>query len=346
MDALRGETRTMVFYEAPHKLLATLEDMAAVFGPDRRISLCRELTKLHEEVLRTTLGEAAALYRQTPPKGEFVLVLAGAAPESAPACTLEEAARRAQALMEGGLSRKAARRAAQETGLPKNAIYDATPIIANVALFFCRKLDRAPRIRYNILVRQSLTCFPKPPYLTRIEGPPPKRNVVSSSLAGGASSEIPMTAPFRLTAKTALSWEFRLRDRLAPLDSVPGLVANWVRPAFAVYAMASLEIPMTAPFRLAAKTALSWEFLRFRIRLASLDSDPAWVANLICFAFAADAMTSLEIPRTAPFPPCGEKLRYHGNFFASGTDSLRWTRPRGWLLTWCFMLLPYMRWSV
>ena len=127
LDALRGETRTMVFYEAPHKLLATLEDMAAVFGPDRRISLCRELTKLHEEVLRTTLGEAAALYRQTPPKGEFVLVLAGAAPESAPACTLEEAARRAQALMEGGLSRKdAARRAAQETGLPKNAIYDAT----------------------------------------------------------------------------------------------------------------------------------------------------------------------------------------------------------------------------
>ena len=117
----------MVFYEAPHKLLATLEDMAAVFGPDRRISLCRELPKLHEEVLRTTLGEAAALYRQTPPKGEFVLVLAGAAPESAPACTLEEAARRAQALMEGGLSRKdAARRAAQETGLPKNAIYDAT----------------------------------------------------------------------------------------------------------------------------------------------------------------------------------------------------------------------------
>ena len=72
LDALRGETRTMVFYEAPHKLLATLEDMAAVFGPDRRISLCRELTKLHEEVLRTTLGEAAALYRQTPPKGEFV----------------------------------------------------------------------------------------------------------------------------------------------------------------------------------------------------------------------------------------------------------------------------------
>ena len=78
-------------------------------------------------MLRTTLGEAADRYRQTPPKGEFVLVLAGAAPKSTPACTLEEATQRAQALMERGLSRKdAARQAAQETGLPKNAIYDAT----------------------------------------------------------------------------------------------------------------------------------------------------------------------------------------------------------------------------
>ena len=127
LEALRTETRTMVFYEAPHKLLATLEDMSAVFGPDRRVSLCRELTKLHEEVIRTTLGEAAQRYRQAAPKGEFVLVLAGATPEHAPVSTLEEAAHRALTLIEEGLSRKdAARQAALETGLPKNAIYDAT----------------------------------------------------------------------------------------------------------------------------------------------------------------------------------------------------------------------------
>ena len=127
LDALRTETRTMVFYEAPHKLLATLEDMAAVFGPDRRISLCRELTKLHEEVLRTTLGRAAAHYRQEAPKGEFVLVLAGAEPERPCLCSVEEAAARARALMDQGWSRKdAVRQVAQETGLPRNAVYDAT----------------------------------------------------------------------------------------------------------------------------------------------------------------------------------------------------------------------------
>ena len=127
LEALQTETRTMVFYEAPHKLLATLEDMSAVFGPDRRVSLCRELTKLHEEVIRTTLGEAAERYRQAAPKGEFVLVLAGATPEHAPVSPLEEAAHRALTLIEEGLSRKdAARQAALETGLPKNAIYDAT----------------------------------------------------------------------------------------------------------------------------------------------------------------------------------------------------------------------------
>ena len=109
------------------KLLATLEDMAAVFGPDRRISLCRELTKLHEEVLRTTLGRAAAHYRQEAPKGEFVLDLAGAEPERPCLCSVEEAAARARALMDQGWSRKdAVRQVAQETGLPRNAVYDAT----------------------------------------------------------------------------------------------------------------------------------------------------------------------------------------------------------------------------
>ena len=127
LESMVKEVRTMVFYEAPHKLCNTLEDMAAVFGSDRPISLCRELTKLHEEVVRTTLGEALQKYTETPPKGEFVLVVAGAAPEEKPAATAEDAAARALELMESGMSRKdAARQAAKELGLPKNLVYDAT----------------------------------------------------------------------------------------------------------------------------------------------------------------------------------------------------------------------------
>ena len=78
LESLKTEQRTMIFYEAPHKLVSTLEDLSEAFGSDRPISLCRELTKLHEEVVRTTLGEAVAKYTQTPPKGEFVLIVAGA----------------------------------------------------------------------------------------------------------------------------------------------------------------------------------------------------------------------------------------------------------------------------
>ena len=127
LESLQKEERTMIFYEAPHKLCTTLEDMAEVFGSDRPISLCRELTKLHEEVVRTTLGQALEKYTETPPKGEFVLVVAGATPEEKPAATAEAGAARALELMEGGMSRKdAARQAAKELGLPKNLVYDAT----------------------------------------------------------------------------------------------------------------------------------------------------------------------------------------------------------------------------
>ena len=126
LESLRKERRTMIFYEAPHKLLATLQDMADTFGADRSISLCRELTKLHEEVVRTTLGQAIQKYTDTPPKGEFVLVLAGAPEETAPAASPDDAAARVEALMAGGLSRKdAVRQTAQELNLPKNVVYDA-----------------------------------------------------------------------------------------------------------------------------------------------------------------------------------------------------------------------------
>ena len=125
LDSLKKETRTMIFYEAPHKLLSTLEDMAEVFGADRPISLCRELTKLHEEVVRTTLGEAVAKYTENAPKGEFVLIIAGAQPEVEEVPTEEDAAGYLKRLITGGLSRKdAIKQTAKDLGLPKNVVYD------------------------------------------------------------------------------------------------------------------------------------------------------------------------------------------------------------------------------
>ena len=126
LQSLKKEQRTMIFYEAPHKLVSTLEDMAEVFGSDRSISLCRELTKLHEEVVLTTLGAAVQKYTATPPKGEFVLVVAGAPEEIPESASLEDAAARVAQLMAEGLSRKdAVKQTAKELDLPKNAVYDA-----------------------------------------------------------------------------------------------------------------------------------------------------------------------------------------------------------------------------
>ncbi len=126
LESLAAETRTMIFYEAPHKLLNTLEDMAAVFGPDRSISLCRELTKLHEEVVRTTLGGAIEKYTEAPPKGEFVLVLAGAEPVIRETATEADAAAMVAQRMAEGMSRKdAIKETAKALNLPKNVVYDA-----------------------------------------------------------------------------------------------------------------------------------------------------------------------------------------------------------------------------
>jgi 16S rRNA (cytidine1402-2'-O)-methyltransferase len=116
----------MIFYEAPHKLLATLQDMADTFGADRPVSLCRELTKLHEEVVRTTLGAALEAYTAQPPKGEFVLVVAGAPAQEKVCATAEDAAVRVKELMQQGISRKdAIKQTAKELDLPKNVVYDA-----------------------------------------------------------------------------------------------------------------------------------------------------------------------------------------------------------------------------
>lgn len=126
LDGLRGESRTMIFYEAPHKLRQTLGDLEAVFGAERPISLCRELTKLHEEVIRTTLCGARALYTAQEPRGEYVLIVAGAAPETQETPTEEQLLALVREQMAQGLSRKDAVKAvSKQTGCAKNALYDA-----------------------------------------------------------------------------------------------------------------------------------------------------------------------------------------------------------------------------
>lgn len=126
LDSLRNETRTMIFHEAPHKLRSTLEDLCSAFGPDRKIALCRELTKLHEETLRMTLGEAVAYYEEITPKGEFVLVVEGGEAKEKAALTLEDGVAQVLALMEQGQRLKdAAKEVAAHTGLSKNELYAA-----------------------------------------------------------------------------------------------------------------------------------------------------------------------------------------------------------------------------
>ena len=117
-------THTLIFYEAPHKLQGTLEDMLTFFG-DRKISLCRELTKLHEEVIRTTLAQAVQMYREVKPKGEFVLVIEGAKDsELSPAETIEQALEQVKTLMQKGMrGADACKEIAKATGFSKGELY-------------------------------------------------------------------------------------------------------------------------------------------------------------------------------------------------------------------------------
>lgn len=125
LQSLKNDPHTLVFYEAPHKLCRTLSDLYEVFG-DRRIALVRELTKIHEEVFRTTLSGAIAHYAANPPRGEFVLVIEGAPEDTGETepMTLQEAVRMARQQMEQGTSAAAAaKEAAALSGLRKNEIY-------------------------------------------------------------------------------------------------------------------------------------------------------------------------------------------------------------------------------
>lgn len=126
LEKLRHETSVMVFYEAPHKLKATLADMSDFFGGERRISLCRELTKLHEEVLRFTLAESVEYYNINDPKGEFVLVLDGAPETFETEITVEQALEQVQKLVDmGERPVDACKAVAKEYGLKKGELYSA-----------------------------------------------------------------------------------------------------------------------------------------------------------------------------------------------------------------------------
>lgn len=125
LEEVRRERRTLIFYEAPHKLAACLEDMAQVLG-ERKVSLCRELTKIHEEVRRTTLPEAAAYYQENAPRGEFVLVVEGC-PETeaqSEAISFEDAVELVRRLAGSGTAlSQAAKDVARQTGYKKNDLY-------------------------------------------------------------------------------------------------------------------------------------------------------------------------------------------------------------------------------
>ncbi len=115
---------TLIYYEAPHKLRQTLADLSKSLGGGRNAALCRELTKLHEEVIRGTLDELSAIYEQTEPRGEYVIVIEGAAPEQAEGMSLEQAAELARSYADGGMKlSEACKTAAQAAGVSRKELY-------------------------------------------------------------------------------------------------------------------------------------------------------------------------------------------------------------------------------
>lgn len=126
LEQLHSETGLMVFYEAPHKLRGTLADLSGFFGSDRKISICRELTKIHEEVLRFTLGEAVEYYSVHEPRGEYVLVVQGTDGNTSSQLTPEEAMKQVEKLVAmGERPVDACKAVAKECGMKKGDLYSA-----------------------------------------------------------------------------------------------------------------------------------------------------------------------------------------------------------------------------
>jgi len=124
LEILRLETRTMILYEAPHRLLRTLDDLAASLGKERRIAIAREITKLHEEFWRGSIEDAIDYFTAHAPKGEFTLVLEGAESSEKPVWTEEIILRELQNLIDSGISRsEASRQLAELADLPRRQVY-------------------------------------------------------------------------------------------------------------------------------------------------------------------------------------------------------------------------------
>ncbi len=128
LESVKNDTRTLIFYEAPHKLVSTVEDMRKAFGGDRRVALVREITKIHEEVMRSTLDEAALFYSENKPRGEYVIVVEGADVKEASAQgEWEDIPLREHIdkyIAEGMTSKEAIKRAALERDIPKREAYN------------------------------------------------------------------------------------------------------------------------------------------------------------------------------------------------------------------------------
>ena len=129
LNSLKSDTHTLIFYEAPHKLRTTLSDMAAVFGGGRKIALVRELTKMHEEVIRTTLAESLAIYEEKSPRGEYVLVIEGASDSDETSTeawwdTLSVSEHVEKYIGDGMTPKEAVKQTATDRGCPKREIYN------------------------------------------------------------------------------------------------------------------------------------------------------------------------------------------------------------------------------
>ena len=132
LDSVKNDTHTLIFYEAPHKLLTTLSDMRDVFGGERRMALARELTKLHEEIIRTTIDGAIEYYAEKSPRGEYVLVIEGATETSEEESFWQDMSvtEHVDKYISDGMTQKdAIKAAAQDRGVPKRDVYAEYHII-------------------------------------------------------------------------------------------------------------------------------------------------------------------------------------------------------------------------